>query len=111
MHVPTPNLEGQETVFVGPLPMDQPGMRNCVARTPPSIAQWVAEVHKPPHHGKVESLRCQWRSCCHQNRNVQMASDKNLVGLEYADDIVPIFEEKPQVFLNELTKAFCTHKV
>ncbi|KAG5447778.1 hypothetical protein CSKR_200590 [Clonorchis sinensis] len=25
-HVPTPNLEDQETVFVRPLPMDQPGM-------------------------------------------------------------------------------------
>ncbi|KAG5447051.1 hypothetical protein CSKR_108900 [Clonorchis sinensis] len=58
-HVPTPNLEGQETVFVRPLPMDQPGMRDSVSvtRAPPSIAQWVAEVHKPPHHGKVQSLR------------------------------------------------------
>ncbi|GAA49674.1 hypothetical protein CLF_108887, partial [Clonorchis sinensis] len=54
-----PNLEGQETVFVRPLPMDQPGMRDSVSvtRAPPSIAQWVAEVHKPPHHGKVQSLR------------------------------------------------------
>ncbi|KER26156.1 hypothetical protein T265_06516 [Opisthorchis viverrini] len=29
-HVPTPNLEGQETVFVRPLPMDQPGMRDSL---------------------------------------------------------------------------------
>ncbi|KAG5444909.1 hypothetical protein CSKR_103578 [Clonorchis sinensis] len=36
-HVPTFNLEGQETVFVRPLTIDQPGMRNsvCVAGTPP----------------------------------------------------------------------------
>ncbi|KAG5453654.1 hypothetical protein CSKR_105783 [Clonorchis sinensis] len=36
-HVPTPNLEGQETVFVRPLPMDQSGMRDSVSvtRTPP----------------------------------------------------------------------------
>ncbi|KER23720.1 hypothetical protein T265_08446 [Opisthorchis viverrini] len=59
IHVPTPNLEDQETVFVRPLTIDQPGMRDSVsvARTPPSIAQWVAEVHKPPHHDKVQSLR------------------------------------------------------
>ncbi|KAG5452313.1 hypothetical protein CSKR_106745 [Clonorchis sinensis] len=39
--------------------MDQPGMRDSVSvtRAPPSVAQWVAEVHKPPHHGKVQSLR------------------------------------------------------
>ncbi|KAG5447284.1 Heat shock cognate 71 kDa protein [Clonorchis sinensis] len=51
-HVPTPNLEGQETMFIRPLPMDQPGMRDSVSvtRAPPSTAQWVAEVHKPPHH-------------------------------------------------------------
>ncbi|KER23739.1 hypothetical protein T265_08430 [Opisthorchis viverrini] len=53
------NLEGQETVFVRPLPMDQPGMRDCVSivRKLPSIVQWVTEVHKPPHHGKVQFLR------------------------------------------------------
>ncbi|KAG5446973.1 hypothetical protein CSKR_200354 [Clonorchis sinensis] len=28
-----------------------------VAGTLPSIAQWVAEVRKPPRHGKVQSLR------------------------------------------------------
>ncbi|KAG5454191.1 hypothetical protein CSKR_111153, partial [Clonorchis sinensis] len=58
-HVPTPNLEDQETVFVRPLAIDQPGMRDSVsvAETLPSIAQWVAEVRKPPHHGKVQSLR------------------------------------------------------
>ncbi|KER20312.1 hypothetical protein T265_11119 [Opisthorchis viverrini] len=53
IHVPTPNLEDQETVFVRPLTIDQPGMRDSVSivQTPPSIAQWVAEVHTPPHHG------------------------------------------------------------
>ncbi|KAG5443411.1 hypothetical protein CSKR_109938 [Clonorchis sinensis] len=58
-HVPTPNLEDQETVFVRPLAIDQPGMRDSVsvAGTLPSIAQWIAEVRKPPHHGKVLSLR------------------------------------------------------
>ncbi|KER22754.1 hypothetical protein T265_09200 [Opisthorchis viverrini] len=30
-HVPTPNLEGQETVFVRPLTIDQPGMRDSVS--------------------------------------------------------------------------------
>ncbi|KAG5448834.1 hypothetical protein CSKR_103516, partial [Clonorchis sinensis] len=58
-YIPTPNLEDQETVFVRPLAIDQPGMRGSVsvAGTPPSIAQWVAEVRKPPHHGKVQSFR------------------------------------------------------
>ncbi|KAG5441216.1 hypothetical protein CSKR_102430 [Clonorchis sinensis] len=57
--VPTPNLEDQETVFVRPLAIDQLGMRDSVsvAGTLPSIAQWVTEVRKPPHHGKVQSLR------------------------------------------------------
>ena len=42
-----------------------------------------------------------------QNPGVQIASDENLVDLEYADDIVLIFEEeeKAQVFLDELTKV------
>ncbi|KER27242.1 hypothetical protein T265_05645 [Opisthorchis viverrini] len=48
-HVPIPNLEGQETVFVRPLTIDQPGMRD--------IAQWIAEVRKPSHHGKVQFVR------------------------------------------------------
>ncbi|KAG5453908.1 hypothetical protein CSKR_111430 [Clonorchis sinensis] len=58
-HVPTPNLEDQETVFVRPLAIDQLGMRDSVsvAGTLPRIVQWVAEVRKPPHHGKVQSLR------------------------------------------------------
>ncbi|KAG5446645.1 hypothetical protein CSKR_108303 [Clonorchis sinensis] len=58
-HVPTPNLEDQETMFVRPLAIDQPGMRDSVsvAGTLPSTAHWVAEVRKPPHHGKVQSLR------------------------------------------------------
>ncbi|KER24375.1 hypothetical protein T265_07934 [Opisthorchis viverrini] len=30
-HVPSPNLEGQETVFVRPLTIDQPGMRDSVS--------------------------------------------------------------------------------
>ena len=57
--IPTPNLEDQETVFVWPLSIDQPGMRGSMGGTtsPSSIAQWVREVHKPPHHGKVQSLR------------------------------------------------------
>ncbi|KAG5443756.1 hypothetical protein CSKR_111011 [Clonorchis sinensis] len=39
-HVPTPNLEDQETVFVRPLAIDQPGMRDSVSvvGTPLSIA-------------------------------------------------------------------------
>ncbi|GAA56694.1 beta-secretase 1, partial [Clonorchis sinensis] len=42
-----------------------------------------------------------------QNPGVQIASDENLTDLEYADDIVLIFEEeeKAQVFLDELTKV------
>ncbi|KER28782.1 hypothetical protein T265_04473 [Opisthorchis viverrini] len=36
-HVPTPNMEGQETVFVRPLPMDQPGMRPFELE----MAQWL----------------------------------------------------------------------
>ncbi|GAA53491.1 hypothetical protein CLF_110358 [Clonorchis sinensis] len=57
-HVPTPNIEGQEIMFIRPLPIDQPGMRDSlgVAQTPSSIAQWVAEVHKPPHHGTSVSF-------------------------------------------------------
>ncbi|KER20643.1 hypothetical protein T265_15265, partial [Opisthorchis viverrini] len=41
-----------------------------------------------------------------QNPGVQIASEENLVDLEYADDIVLVFEEqeKAQVFLDELTK-------
>ncbi|KAG5449750.1 hypothetical protein CSKR_108261 [Clonorchis sinensis] len=63
-----PNLEDQETRFVGPLTIDQPGMRDpmFVERTLPSIAQWAAEVHKSSHHGKVQSLhdhlRGRWSS-------------------------------------------------
>ncbi|GAA52519.1 E3 ubiquitin-protein ligase HECTD1, partial [Clonorchis sinensis] len=42
-----------------------------------------------------------------QNPGVQIACDENLVNLEYADNIVLIFEEeeKAQVFLDELTKV------
>ncbi|GAA53624.1 hypothetical protein CLF_110644, partial [Clonorchis sinensis] len=42
-----------------------------------------------------------------QNRGVQIACDENLVDLEYADDIVLIFEEeeKAHVFFDELTKV------
>ncbi|GAA31003.2 pre-mRNA-splicing factor CWC22 [Clonorchis sinensis] len=41
-----------------------------------------------------------------QNPGVQIAYDENLVDLEYADDVVLIFEEeKAQVFLDELTKV------
>ncbi|KER21311.1 hypothetical protein T265_15120, partial [Opisthorchis viverrini] len=57
-HVPTPNLEGQVTVFVRPLTIDQPGMTLTLS----SIAQWIAEVRKPSHHGKVQSL-CDGSSC------------------------------------------------
>ncbi|KER25832.1 hypothetical protein T265_06803 [Opisthorchis viverrini] len=57
-HVPTPNLEGQETVFVRPLTIDQPGVGDCECRgTLSSMAQWIADVRKPSHHGKVQSLR------------------------------------------------------
>ncbi|GAA51794.1 hypothetical protein CLF_106806 [Clonorchis sinensis] len=54
-----------------------------------------------------------------QNSDVQIACDENLVNLEYADDIVLVFEEEEnaQVFLDELTKVipsfvYCnkTHK-
>ncbi|KAG5446839.1 hypothetical protein CSKR_112407 [Clonorchis sinensis] len=70
-HVPTPNLEDQETVFVRPLTIDQPGMRDSVsvAGTPPRIAQWVTEIHKPSHHGKVQSLR----NGARQKRNIVCA--------------------------------------
>ncbi|KER21757.1 hypothetical protein T265_09995 [Opisthorchis viverrini] len=52
MHFPTLTPEGQETVFVRPLPIEQPGMgySASVARASPSIDPRVAEVHKPPHH-------------------------------------------------------------
>ncbi|KER32061.1 hypothetical protein T265_01836 [Opisthorchis viverrini] len=42
-----------------------------------------------------------------QNPDVQIARERNLVDLEYADDIVLMFEEKEneQVLLNELTKV------
>ncbi|KER21272.1 hypothetical protein T265_15126, partial [Opisthorchis viverrini] len=40
-----------------------------------------------------------------QNPGVQIACEENLVDLEYADDIVLIFEEKAQVFLGELNKV------
>ncbi|KAG5442389.1 hypothetical protein CSKR_103630 [Clonorchis sinensis] len=33
-HVPAPNLEGQETVFVRPLTVDHPTINNCSAVTP-----------------------------------------------------------------------------
>ncbi|KAG5452994.1 hypothetical protein CSKR_110357, partial [Clonorchis sinensis] len=48
-YVPTPNLEDQETVFIRPLAIDQPGMKDSVsvAGTPQ-----VAEVRKPSHHAK-----------------------------------------------------------
>ncbi|KAG5453120.1 hypothetical protein CSKR_104170 [Clonorchis sinensis] len=38
-HDPTANLEDQETVFVRPLALEQPDMRDCAsdARAPPSI--------------------------------------------------------------------------
>ncbi|KER21680.1 hypothetical protein T265_10051 [Opisthorchis viverrini] len=41
-----------------------------------------------------------------QNPGAQRASEENLVNLEYADDIVFIFEEKEKahVFLDELIK-------
>ena len=52
--IPTPNLEDQETVFVWPLSIDQPGMRGSVGDI---RAQWVFEVLKPSYHGKVQSLR------------------------------------------------------
>ncbi|KER31502.1 hypothetical protein T265_02272 [Opisthorchis viverrini] len=44
---------------------------------------------------------------CLQNPGVQIACEENLVYLEYADDIVLMFEEeeKAQVFLDELTKV------
>ncbi|KER19683.1 hypothetical protein T265_11610 [Opisthorchis viverrini] len=46
LHVPTPNMKDQD-LFVGP------GMRDCERRgDTPSIAQWVAEVRKPSHHGR-----------------------------------------------------------
>ncbi|GAA29386.2 bone morphogenetic protein 1 [Clonorchis sinensis] len=37
----------------------QAGRRPIVERNPdvPTIAQWVAEVHRPSHHSKVQSLR------------------------------------------------------
>ncbi|KAG5453161.1 hypothetical protein CSKR_106989 [Clonorchis sinensis] len=47
-HVPTPNLEEQETVFLTPPVIDQLGMKDSVH---------VAEVRKPTHHGGVQSLR------------------------------------------------------
>ncbi|KER23595.1 hypothetical protein T265_08538 [Opisthorchis viverrini] len=42
-----------------------------------------------------------------QNPGVQIACEENLVDLEYADDVVLMFEEeeKAQVFLDELTKV------
>ncbi|KER27484.1 hypothetical protein T265_05450 [Opisthorchis viverrini] len=54
-----PNPEGQVTVFVRPLIIDQPDMRDSVSVTGtfPSITQWIAEVREPSHHGKVQSLR------------------------------------------------------
>ncbi|KER28788.1 hypothetical protein T265_13518, partial [Opisthorchis viverrini] len=66
-HVPTPNLEGQETVFVRPLTIDQPGVRVSVSVTGtlPHIAQWIAEVREPSHHihwtrsfGRKSNLGC-----------------------------------------------------
>ncbi|GAA54808.1 transcription elongation factor 1 homolog [Clonorchis sinensis] len=42
-----------------------------------------------------------------QNPGVQIASGENLVDLEYADGIVLVFEEKAQVFMDELTEL-CT---
>ncbi|KAG5454766.1 hypothetical protein CSKR_104370 [Clonorchis sinensis] len=40
-----------------------------------------------------------------QNPDVQITANGNLVDLEYAGDIVLVFEEKAQVFLDELTKV------
>ncbi|KAG5449361.1 hypothetical protein CSKR_101194 [Clonorchis sinensis] len=63
-------------LFARPLAIDQPGMRDSVsvAGTFTSIAQWVAEVRKPPHHGKVQSLRdglstSQYEQSLDPNRN------------------------------------------
>ncbi|KER23587.1 hypothetical protein T265_08577 [Opisthorchis viverrini] len=56
---PAQPMQCDQSIYRRPLTIDQPGMRDSVsvARTPPSIAQWVAEAHKPPHHDKVQSLR------------------------------------------------------
>ncbi|GAA52643.1 hypothetical protein CLF_108505 [Clonorchis sinensis] len=41
-----------------------------------------------------------------QNPSAQIAYNENLIGVEYADDIVLVFEEeKAQMFLVELTKV------
>ncbi|KAG5452358.1 hypothetical protein CSKR_105216 [Clonorchis sinensis] len=58
-HVSTSNLGDKKTVFVRLLTIEQPDMRDSVsvAGTPTSIAQWVAQVRKPSHHDKVQSLR------------------------------------------------------
>ncbi|GAA48305.1 hypothetical protein CLF_101441 [Clonorchis sinensis] len=40
-----------------------------------------------------------------QNLGIQIAFGKKLVDLEYADDIVLVFEEKARVFPDELTKV------
>ncbi|GAA49782.1 hypothetical protein CLF_103591 [Clonorchis sinensis] len=72
-HVPTPNLEDRGDVFVRTLTIYQPGMRDSgsVARTPRSIAEWVAELHKPSHYkpllvwiGVGESVLGQLESKC-----------------------------------------------
>ncbi|KER19829.1 hypothetical protein T265_11495 [Opisthorchis viverrini] len=58
-HVPTPNLEGQESVGQTSKPLTNLGMRDCAsaARPPiPSIAQWVDEVHKPSHYSQLQYL-------------------------------------------------------
>ncbi|KER24982.1 hypothetical protein T265_07488 [Opisthorchis viverrini] len=48
----------KDSCLTRPLTIDQPGMRLCECREILSnIAQWIAEVRKPSHHGKSLSLR------------------------------------------------------
>ncbi|KAG5443242.1 hypothetical protein CSKR_111060 [Clonorchis sinensis] len=78
-HVPTPNPEGQETVFVRPLTIDQLGMRDSVSV---SIAQWVAEVCKPSHHGKVQYLRDGCRVYTTSSKDITLHKCARLAHLE-----------------------------
>ncbi|KER28899.1 hypothetical protein T265_04363 [Opisthorchis viverrini] len=82
----------------------------------------VGQLFIPGVISRAEESVCLWidspkyQPCCLSNQNgVQTAPVKNVVDLEYADNIV--FEEKAQVFLDELTShpvfwcALCNHKV
>ncbi|KER19326.1 hypothetical protein T265_11869 [Opisthorchis viverrini] len=76
-----------DTVAIGGNTKEQHDLnQRSFSKATRNIAQWVAEVHKPPHHGRVQPLRD--GITINDNKTVTASKAICLLGYEFSKGVI-----------------------